>query len=72
MIVEKTARNTSGYTMLLLSLVGLAASIYLFLQVPASGGVALLGGIVVRVGDRVIDGSVRRRLKVLRRQMLGG
>jgi len=32
----------------------------------------LLGGIVVRVGDRVIDGSVRRRLKVLRRQMLGG
>jgi len=51
MIVEKTARNTSGYTMLLLSLVGLAASIYLFLQVPASGGVALLGGIVVAVAS---------------------
>jgi len=33
---------------------------------------ALLGGIVVRVGDRVIDGSVRRRMKVLRRAMLGG
>lgn len=33
---------------------------------------ALLGGIVVRVGDRVIDGSVRRRMKALRRSMLGG
>jgi F-type H+-transporting ATPase subunit delta len=32
----------------------------------------LLGGLVVRVGDRVIDGSVRRRLKALRRSMLGG
>jgi F-type H+-transporting ATPase subunit delta len=33
---------------------------------------ALLGGVLVRVGDRVMDGSVRRRLKQLRRQMLGG
>ncbi len=31
---------------------------------------ALLGGAVVRVGDRVMDGSVRRRLKQLRRQLL--
>ena len=31
---------------------------------------ALLGGIVVRVGDTVMDGSVRRRLNVLRRRML--
>lgn len=32
----------------------------------------LLGGLVVRVGDRVMDGSVRSRLQELRRQMLGG
>ena len=31
----------------------------------------IIGGIVVRVGDRVMDGSVRRKLKRLRRQMLG-
>lgn len=33
---------------------------------------ALLGGLVVRVGDRVIDGSVRRRLRALRAQLLAG
>jgi F-type H+-transporting ATPase subunit delta len=32
----------------------------------------ILGGVVVRIGDRVIDGSVRRRMRALRRQMLGG
>jgi len=32
---------------------------------------AILGGIVVRVGDRVFDGSLRRKLAVLRRQLLG-
>ncbi len=31
----------------------------------------IIGGIVVRVGDRVMDGSIRRKLKRLRRQMLG-
>jgi len=31
----------------------------------------ILGGIVVRVGDRVMDGSVRRKMAQLRRQMLG-
>jgi F-type H+-transporting ATPase subunit delta len=31
---------------------------------------ALLGGMVVRVGDRVFDGSVRRRMTVLRRTLL--
>ena len=31
----------------------------------------ILGGAVVRVGDTVMDGSVRRKLAVLRRQMLG-
>ncbi len=31
---------------------------------------ALVGGIVVRVGDRVFDGSLRRKLKLLRQRML--
>lgn len=30
----------------------------------------LLGGAVIRVGDRVLDGSVRRKLAQLRRQLL--
>jgi F-type H+-transporting ATPase subunit delta len=32
----------------------------------------ILGGIVVRVGDRIYDGSLRRKLGVLRRRMLTG
>ena len=32
----------------------------------------ILGGVIVRVGDRVMDGSIRRRMKVLRRKMLSG
>ena len=32
----------------------------------------ILGGVIVRVGDRVMDGSIRRRMKVLRRQMMAG
>jgi len=32
----------------------------------------ILGGIVVRVGDRIFDGSIRRKLNVLRRKMLTG
>ncbi len=31
---------------------------------------AILGGVVVKVGDRVFDGSVRRRMTVLRRSLL--
>ncbi|HEX8944549.1 MAG TPA: ATP synthase F1 subunit delta [Gemmatimonadaceae bacterium] len=31
----------------------------------------ILGGVVVRVGDTVLDGSVRRRLSTLRSRMLG-
>jgi F-type H+-transporting ATPase subunit delta len=31
---------------------------------------AILGGVVVRVGDTVMDGSVRRRLATLKRRML--
>ncbi len=30
----------------------------------------ILGGVIVRVGDRVMDGSLRRRLKLLRKAML--
>jgi F-type H+-transporting ATPase subunit delta len=33
---------------------------------------ALLGGVVVRVGDRLIDGSVRTRLRSLRRELHTG
>ena len=33
---------------------------------------SLLGGLVVRVGDRLIDGSVRSRLERLRNQLLSG
>ena len=33
---------------------------------------SILGGVVVRVGDTVLDGSVRRRLSTLRAKMLGG
>lgn len=32
----------------------------------------ILGGVVVRVGDRVYDGSVRRKMLRLRRQMVAG
>jgi F-type H+-transporting ATPase subunit delta len=32
----------------------------------------ILGGVVVRVGDRILDGSVRRRLSTLKRRMLTG
>jgi F-type H+-transporting ATPase subunit delta len=31
---------------------------------------AILGGVVVRVGDRIYDGSLKRRLAVLKRRML--
>ena len=31
---------------------------------------AILGGIVLRIGDRIIDGSVRRRMMRLKRQLL--
>lgn len=31
----------------------------------------LLGGLIVRIGDRVMDGSLRRKMLALRRQMLG-
>ena len=33
---------------------------------------AILGGAVVRIGDRIIDGSVRTRLAAMRRSLAGG
>jgi F-type H+-transporting ATPase subunit delta len=33
---------------------------------------AILGGVVARVGDQVIDGSVQQRLQVLKQQLLEG
>ncbi len=33
---------------------------------------SLLGGLIVRVGDRMIDGSVRGRLERLRNQLISG
>jgi F-type H+-transporting ATPase subunit delta len=32
---------------------------------------AILGGVIVRVGDRIMDGSLRRRMVALRQKMLG-
>ena len=32
----------------------------------------IIGGVVVRVGDRIYDGSVRRKLATLRRRLLSG
>ena len=32
----------------------------------------ILGGVVVRVGDRIYDGSVRRKLATLRRKLVSG
>lgn len=32
----------------------------------------ILGGAIVRIGDRIMDGSLRRKLLALRRQMMGG
>ena len=32
---------------------------------------ALIGGIIVRVGDKLVDGSVRTRLRMLRRELEG-
>jgi len=33
---------------------------------------AILGGLILRMGDRIIDGSLRRQMMTLRRQLLAG
>ena len=30
----------------------------------------IIGGVIIRVGDRIMDGSIRRRLQLLRRRLL--
>jgi F-type H+-transporting ATPase subunit delta len=32
----------------------------------------ILGGLILRLGDRIIDGSLRRRMMTLKRQLLAG
>ena len=32
---------------------------------------SIIGGVVVRVGDKLVDGSIRTRLKRLRRELEG-
>jgi F-type H+-transporting ATPase subunit delta len=34
--------------------------------------VALLGGVVVKVGDKIIDGSLANKLNAMRETLLGG
>jgi F-type H+-transporting ATPase subunit delta len=41
-------------------------------SVDASEQPAIIGGLVVRVGDQVIDGSVRTRLEALRTSLAHG
>ena len=40
-------------------------------QATATVDPGLIGGVIVRVGDRLVDGSVRSRLKQLRRELAG-
>jgi F-type H+-transporting ATPase subunit delta len=42
------------------------------IELQTSVDPSLLGGLVVRVGDRLIDGSVRGRLERLRNQLTSG
>ena len=40
-------------------------------RATASVDPALMGGIIVKVGDRLVDGSIRSRLKQLKRELAG-
>ena len=51
---------------------GLQASLGLEVRLTARVDPALLGGMVVRIGDRVIDGSTRGRLQALRHSLAAG
>ena len=61
-----TPEETRALTQRLEQLTG--GKIALDLQVDPG----LLGGVVVRIGDRLIDGSVRSRLERLRNQLVSG
>lgn len=49
----------------------LSTSMGVSVRAVATVDSAILGGLVVRVGDRLVDGSVRTRLKRLRRELEG-
>ena len=49
----------------------LSASLGKRVRAQSSVDPAVLGGVIVRVGDRLLDGSVRTRLRQLRRQLQG-
>ena len=49
----------------------LAAQVGKTVKATAKVDPAILGGLVVRVGDQLVDGSVRTRLKQLRRELEG-
>jgi F-type H+-transporting ATPase subunit delta len=49
----------------------LSASLGKRVKVTAKVDPSLIGGVVVRVGDKLVDGSVRTRLKDLRRELSG-
>jgi F-type H+-transporting ATPase subunit delta len=50
----------------------LAASLGKEVQITTQVNSELLGGLVIRVGDRVIDGSARQRLNALRGSLARG
>jgi F-type H+-transporting ATPase subunit delta len=49
----------------------LSSSLGKKVQVTSAVDPGIVGGLVVRVGDRMVDGSVRTRLKRLRRELEG-
>ncbi len=49
----------------------LSQSMNVRVRATATTNPALIGGVVVRVGDRLIDGSVRSRLRQLKRDLTG-
>ncbi|MBI2765492.1 MAG: ATP synthase F1 subunit delta [Chloroflexi bacterium] len=49
----------------------LSTSLGKHVQATAITNPAILGGVVIRVGDHIVDGSIRTRLRQLRRQLEG-
>lgn len=49
----------------------LSAAVGKRVQATASVDPAIVGGIVARVGDKLLDGSVRTRLRQMRRELMG-